>query len=147
MLHGATAKLVVCVVFATGFGGVQIYRGLRARTQLSVDLARVETGESLLGNWITARGRALWDQPGMQTSKHTATYFVPVVSERWQAARAVPCGRSLRESANYFLLSRGEKPEGLIRDGLVGFSLAGFSLLLLIIFRRNERKQARSAVA
>jgi hypothetical protein len=80
---GYKVKLLICFVFAAGFGGVELYRGLSARKCLNVDLSRIEAGESLPGNWIRTRGRALWSEAGYQTSDKTTTYFVPVVSEQW----------------------------------------------------------------
>ena len=190
MLGGSTAKLWVCVVFAAGFGGVQMYRGVRARTLIQVDLSRVEMGESLPGNWISARGRALWDQAAVQPSKKTAAYFVPVVSERWQKGSPVamfllyripvedppPSGTTeldtyegtivwsmiqglgrrartqfhdagLQESEDYFLLNRGEKPEGLIRDGVLGLSIGGICLVLIPVVRWIERRWGVSGAA
>lgn len=81
---GYRIKLIICFVFAAGFGGVELYRGLRARQCLDVDLSRIEAGESLPGNWIRTRGRALWSEAGYQTSDKTTTYFVPVVSDHWR---------------------------------------------------------------
>ena len=190
MLGGASAKLWVCVVFAVGFGGVQMYRGLRARTQVEVDLSRIETGESLPGNWITVRGRALWDQAAVQPSKKTAAYFVPVVSEGWQKgspvamflfyrlplddppphgtteldtyegtvvwwmiqglgsrSRAQFHGAGLQEAGNYFLLNRGEKPEGLVRDGVLGLSIGVVCLVLIPVVRWLEGKTSPKAAS
>ena len=80
-----SGRMIGLGIVLTGVGGYQFFTALNIGSLHDVDVAKLESGATNApeGRWWQASGMLLTEEAQGWKDKHTMSYYIPLVSERW----------------------------------------------------------------